>query len=266
MRVVRLKARISGRVPGEDVIVAKGDTVLDRIIEHLDLPSETTRRGFLRVNLRTAAALPVLGALAAGSTKSPLIIIDNAEGLVVADTTRCVGCKRCETACTEFNEGRAQPSLARIKVSRNYNFGPRGQQAGMFRGMGEFGNFRVVQDTCKQCPHPVPCATACPHSAIVLEPKTKARMVDQNKCVGCRMCQVACPWEMMTFDESAGKASKCFLCNGAPECVQACTTGALRYVSWRDLSKAIPIRRGAFPVTRDYKSAGCGNCHSIGKL
>ena len=83
-------------------------------------------------------------------------------------------------------------------------------------------------------------------------------MVDQNKCVGCRMCQVACPWEMMTFDESAGKASKCFLCNGAPECVQACTTGAFRYVSWRDLSKAIPIRRGAFPVTRDYKSAGCG--------
>ena len=79
------------------------------------------------------------------------------------------------------------------------------------------------------------------------------------------MCQLACPWELMTFDESAGKASKCFLCNGEPECVQACPTTALRYVSWRDLSRAVPIRRAALPVARDYKTAGCGGCHSIGK-
>ena len=244
--------------------MGKNETTFARILEHLDLPPETTRRGFLTVNFCTVAALPVLAAWAVESRTSPLIVVDNAEGLLVSDTTRCVGCKRCETACTEFNEGRAQPSLARIKVSRNYNFGPRGQQAGVGLGMGEFGNFRILPNTCLQCPHPVPCASACPNQAFVLEGNTKARMVDQNKCTGCRMCQLACPWEMICFDESAGKASKCFLCNGQPECVQACPTGALRYVSWRDLSRATPIRQATLPVGRDYKSAGCGGCHSIG--
>jgi Fe-S-cluster-containing dehydrogenase component len=247
------------------MIMADEETLFTRIIEHLELSPETTRRSFLRATMGTAIALPVLSAWAARKSPEPVIIVDNAEGLVVSDTTRCVGCKRCELACTEFNDGRTHPSLARIKISRNYNFGPRGQQEGIGRGMGDLGNFRVVQDTCRQCPHPVPCATACPNDAIALEEKTKARIVDQKKCTGCRMCLRACPWEMMTFDESANKASKCFLCNGKPECVQACPTAALQYVSWRDLSRAIPIRQATLPMRKDYKSAGCGDCHPIGR-
>ena len=38
---------------------------------------------------------------------APLIITEQAEGLVVADPTRCVGCRRCELACTEYNDGKA---------------------------------------------------------------------------------------------------------------------------------------------------------------
>jgi Fe-S-cluster-containing dehydrogenase component len=193
----------------------------------------------------------------------PIVIIENAEGLVVADSTRCVGCRRCELACTEFNFGRAQPSLARVKISRNYNFGPRGQQAGVYRGMGDYGNGRIVQDTCRQCPHPVPCATTCPNNAIVLDPKTKARVVDPQVCTGCRLCQRACPWEMMSFDTVAKVATKCTLCNGNPECVQVCSTGALRYVPWRDMSKGVPIRQATFAMTKDFETAGCGSCHPI---
>jgi Fe-S-cluster-containing hydrogenase component 2 len=111
----------------------------------------------------------------------------------------------------------------------------------------------------------VPCATACPNEAIVLDQKTGARIIDQKRCKGCRMCQRACPWEMTTFNESTGKASKCFLCNGKPECVDACPTGALRYASWMDLTKATPVRHAAFPAAKDYGSAGCGNCHTIGR-
>jgi Fe-S-cluster-containing dehydrogenase component len=225
--------------------MAEDRTLVDRIVAHLDLPPETTRRAFLRVTLGTTIAFP---AILAWADDPALIIIENAQGLLVSDTTRCVGCNRCELACTEFNEGRSQPSLARIQVSRNLNFGPRGQQAGIGRGMGEYGDLRVVPDACLQCPHPVPCATACPEGAIVADDKTKARIVDRKKCTGCRKCLRACPWEMMVFDEAAKKASKCFLCNGNPECVQACPTAALRYVSWRDLSRAVPIRQATWPV------------------
>jgi Fe-S-cluster-containing dehydrogenase component len=226
-----------------------------------DLNTTTTRRIFLKTTLGSLASFSAVVSWAGLSDPTAVVIIDNSEGILIADTTRCVGCHRCELACTEYHEGRAQPTLARIKVSRNYNFGPRGQRAGVRRSMGEFGNFRLVQDTCLQCPHPVPCATACPHDAIVADPETKARVVDPERCQGCRICQRACPWEMMVFDEAAGVASKCYLCGGEPECVEACPSGALRYVSWRDLTRAIPIRQATLPVTKDYKSAGCGDCH-----
>jgi Fe-S-cluster-containing dehydrogenase component len=225
--------------------MAEERTLVDRITAHLDLPPETTRRGFLRVTLGATIVCPVISAWA-GDPR--LVLIENAEGVLVSDNTRCVGCGRCELACTEFNEGKAQPSLARIKVSRNYNFGPRGQQAGIGRGMGEYGDFRVVKDTCLQCPNPVPCVAACTDGAFVVDNKTKARVVDPKKCTGCRKCLRACPWDVMTFDEAAAKASKCFLCNGNPECVQACPTTALRYVSWHDLTRATPIRQATWPI------------------
>lgn len=224
-------------------------------------PAGATRREFLQYSVGGTAVLSSIAAWMGVPSAAQLVILENADGLLVTDTTRCVGCKRCELACTEYNEGRAQPSLARIKVSRNYNFGPRGQRAGMGYSMGEFGNFRVVQDTCLQCPHPVPCATACPHDAIVADEKTRARVVDRTKCTGCRLCLRACPWEMTVFDEAAKKASKCFLCHGKPECVEACPALALRYVSWRDLTRAIPIRQAALPLNRDPKSAACNPCH-----
>jgi Fe-S-cluster-containing dehydrogenase component len=245
------------------------ETLFERIIQYLDLPPETSRRGFLRVTAGAAVVLPVysaLGAPAPAPATSALYIVENAQGLIVADSTRCVGCKRCELACTEFNDGKASPKLARVKVSRNYNYGPRGDQLGVGRDTaGEFGNFRVIQDTCKQCPHPVPCADACPNQAIVLDAKTGARVVDVKRCTGCRMCQRACPWEMVSFDEDTSKATKCFLCNGAPECVANCSTGALKYVPWRDLSRAVPIRQVSMPAvyTANPRTQGCSTCHEM---
>jgi Fe-S-cluster-containing dehydrogenase component len=217
------------------------------------------RRTFLKAGAATTFSCSALGALA-GTLAPPVVILENARGLLVADATRCTGCGRCELACTEFNDGRAQPALARVRVSRNYNFGPRGQQAGVGRGPGEYGNFRILPDTCLQCPHPVPCETACPGGAVVLDAKTGARIVDAARCTGCRSCTQACPWEMMAFDAARGTATKCTLCGGAPECAAACPTGALRHVAWRDLTRAVPVRRAAVAVPLA-GSAACSSCH-----
>ncbi len=60
---------------------------------------------------------------ATGDTKTPTptakrdVFVANATMMVVGDPTRCVGCRRCEIACTDYNEGKTQPSLARVEAS-----------------------------------------------------------------------------------------------------------------------------------------------------
>lgn len=201
------------------------------------LGASLSRRGFLMLSACAAASLTALGLCEALGANPPLVVLDNAQGVILADPSRCVGCQRCELACTEFNEGRAQPSLSRIKIDRAMNFGPEGPGAGPDM-RGTWGNGLVVQGVCRHCPPPVPCATACPESAIQADPNTGARVVDAQKCVGCRQCQAACPWGMISFDEERQKASKCFLCHGKPKCVEACPAAALRFVPWRDLTHA----------------------------
>jgi len=220
-----------------------------------------SRRQFLKLTGATIAGISAWGLFRANEgSAAPLIITEQAEGLVVADPTRCVGCRRCELACTEYNDGKASPSMARIKVNRNLNYGP----AGLYTrqgGQGNWGNGLIIQDICKQCPHPVPCANACPNDAIVVKPPLNARVVDAQKCIGCRMCQRACPWEMMSFDPDTNTATKCFLCDGKPKCVEACPAEALTFVAWRDLTRNVPPRVAPTAVISPEKLQACMDCH-----
>jgi len=200
---------------------------------------------------------------AQGATK-PLIVMDKAQGLVVADPLKCVGCGRCELACTEFNDGKAAPKIARIKIDRNLSFGPE-VELGWREGRGNWGDGLVVQDLCKQCPHPVPCANICPENAIVAVPPSQARMVDPEKCTGCGVCLRACPWEMISFDPDSRKATKCHLCKGKPKCVEACPAGSLSYVPWRDLTDRIPPRVTNTVQLLPDRSAACQQCHLPGQ-
>jgi len=232
--------------------------ILERTRAALNLGPSFSRREFILISGSIAIGLSALEAK--GALEPPLIIMDQANGLVIADSTKCVGCRRCELACTEFNDGKASPAIARIKVGRNLNFGPQGLHAGQ-RGQGTWGSGLVVQDLCKQCPHPVPCANACPNDAIVVKPPTNARVVDSKKCIGCKMCQKACPWEMMSFDSDNNTATKCFLCDGNPKCVEACPAGALSYVAWIDVTDKAPRRVTPTAVVAPAKAQTCNECH-----
>jgi Fe-S-cluster-containing dehydrogenase component len=235
--------------------------ILEKALNQIGWERELSRRGFLKGTVGALVSLTVLGVPLPNGQAVPLIIMENAEGLVMGDPTKCVGCCRCELACTEFNDGKAAPSLARIKVTRNMHYGPGGAVSG-HRGKGAWGNGIVIQDTCNQCPHPVPCANTCPQDAIVRHPKTGARVVDTEKCTGCKLCLAACPWDMMSFDPKTGRASKCFLCHGDPKCVEACPAAALRYVAWHDLTRRLPPRRNRIPLIAPEKAKRCLDCHS----
>jgi len=234
----------------------EGDVVVDLA------SGKVSRRGF--VALTGAAALgtfansffgqvPFLNALTGA-----VPILSDSKGVLLHDVSRCVGCRRCELACTEFNDGAASSYLARIKVGRNLAY-TGGSSSGAINVPGKYGNFRIQADTCKQCPHPVPCATACPHDAIVADAKTGARRVDEEKCIGCGLCTRACPWAVITLNKATKKASKCTLCDGSPECARACPTGALKYVSWRDLRLSTPVvQPSVMPPT---STVVCADCH-----
>jgi len=223
-----------------------------------------SRRQILKLGGISIIGLSALGpALAQGAAK-PLIIMEQATGIVIADPLKCVGCSRCELACTEFNDGKAAPTLSRIKIDRNLNFGPAGEPV-LREGQGNWGNGIIVQDLCKQCPHPVPCANICPENAIVVAPSSNARIIDLQKCTGCKVCLRACPWEMISFDPDSRKATKCHLCNGKPKCVEACPAESLSYVHWRDLTDKFPPRNATTARILEERAMACQECHLPGQ-
>ncbi len=96
------------------------DEILESTLHFMKSSHSFSRREFL---LMTGGIVIAISALEAkGAKEAPLIIMDQAKGLVIADPTKCVGCRRCELACTEFNDGKASPTMARIKISSEPQF------------------------------------------------------------------------------------------------------------------------------------------------
>ena len=130
--------------------------------------------------------------------------------VLTLDPKKCVACKTCELTCSLVKTGKCNPSESRIDVIT----------------FDEEGFYSPT--ACFQCKEAW-CVKACPASAIHKDEVTGARVVDESKCVGCRMCTLACPFGQIHVSE--GKAKKCDLCGGDPNCVKFCPTKAIRYES-----------------------------------
>jgi formate dehydrogenase iron-sulfur subunit len=92
-----------------------------------------------------------------------------------------------------------------------------------------------VKRQCMHCIHPA-CVSACTVGALRKTPEGPV-IYDADKCIGCRYCQYACPFEVPTYDweDPFGLIHKCQFCFSRlsegcdPACVAACPNGALRF-------------------------------------
>ena len=203
---------------------------------------EYTRRQFMKLSGKGLAGVALSSTLLSlmGCTRSQaeaglVDTIATPDFLLVANRAKCTGCQRCEVNCTLANDGDAHPYMARIRVRQNVNFGDQGPTDDYKHGDGFFGLWGFKPDTCKQCADPA-CVNICPRKAISADPVTGARVIDEDKCVGCGACVNACPWHMPRVDVEKHKSTKCISCGA---CVAGCPTSALRMIPWEDVAKAL---------------------------
>jgi Fe-S-cluster-containing dehydrogenase component len=83
-----------------------------------------------------------------------------------------------------------------------------------------------MQLTCLQCAEAA-CVKVCPTEALVRNAQNGAVEVNLDRCIGCRSCEVACPFGHMHFDRQNLIPIKCDLCGGAPACAAFCPYEAL---------------------------------------
>lgn len=131
---------------------------------------------------------------------------------LVFDVSKCTGCKTCEMACSLSQTGVCNPASSR---RRTIHFDD---------------DILDVPMQCMQCVSPA-CLHICPSGAITLEEATGAKIIEHAKCIGCRMCMLACPFGAVTVDPITKKVIKCDLCEGDPACAKFCPTGAIEYLT-----------------------------------
>lgn len=173
---------------------------------------------------------------------------------VVADPNKCIGCRTCEIACVVehsdvnvFTAGNAEiafhPRLSVVKTKEV-----------------------SAPIQCRQC-EDAPCANVCPNGALFM--KEGVVQCDEEACIGCKTCVMACPFGAVQIVEvyRGGKkvfqnlkqavgnklffkermtVNKCDLCVNSeegPACERVCPTQAFKIVKDTDLNKSIKEKR-----------------------
>jgi formate dehydrogenase beta subunit len=214
---------------------------------------ELTRREALRsitskcAPVMTAAlALPAVGA-------AELPYGPEAPVGMLYDATLCIGCKACVVACAEAND--LQPDV-RIdglhQAPEDLNaftkniiklYKPTGRSPDSF-----------VKQQCMHCLEPA-CVAACPFEALWKNEKNGVVAWEPSRCIGCRYCEIACPYHIPKFEWDAfnAKIVKCEFCRPRldkgfePACTSVCPTHAVIFGPREDLLTKAKQRIDAIP-------------------
>ena len=216
--------------------------------------SQVSRRGFLGALGAAGAGLASMVALGAQEARA-----DSLAGKkgILFDSSKCVGCHYCETACKKQNglgcsvqlDLKALPENAvpSALLSADVLFGKNRPAAVTEDDRDADRWLRVVQKTTgsaddkvqfhmrHSCTHCGLCAQVCPSGALK---QREDGIVDLNRdlCIGCGYCYQACPFDVPRYPEEGDRAmTKCVGCASRvdeglePACVSICPTGALAF-------------------------------------
>jgi Fe-S-cluster-containing dehydrogenase component/DMSO reductase anchor subunit len=135
------------------------------------------------------------------------------------DLDRCTGCKACVVACHSMNGLLEEESWRDVGTLT-----------------GEAGSepwLQTVTSACHHCAEPG-CLEGCPVGAYEKDVATGIVRHLDDQCIGCRYCELKCPYGVPKYSEALGIVRKCDLCAGrlavgqAPACVNACPNEAIR--------------------------------------
>ncbi len=189
------------------------------------LPSEE-RRSFLKVGLSvtgvflggTVLSLTSSGEshAALGSATSPSKYPYNPHYSMVIRQNHCVDCEKCKEACVKTNHVPSYGYRTTILELRKKSASGKIETT-----------FTPV--LCNHCNRP-PCVRVCPTKATIKDKKTGIVVMDQKKCIGCKTCVAACPYNARYFHEEIRAVDKCNFCfdtrlsKGMKDtaCVEAC--------------------------------------------
>jgi Fe-S-cluster-containing dehydrogenase component/formate-dependent nitrite reductase membrane component NrfD len=135
----------------------------------------------------------------------------------VIDNRKCIGCHACTVACKTENHVPLTVNRTWVKYVEKGTYP---------------STRRVFQVTrCNHCENP-PCVTICPVTAMY---QRKDGIVDfsSERCIGCKACMQACPYDSIYIDPDSGTAAKCHFCAHRtevglePACVVVCPEHAI---------------------------------------
>lgn len=139
----------------------------------------------------------------------------------------CIDCEQCIKACKETNE------------VPDYGYRTRIMKKVVTDAVGRQREFIPI--LCNHCNEP-PCCRGCPTKATYKDKKNGIVMMDSKKCIGCKMCILACPYDARYFNEERHAIDKCNFCYDTrlskgeklTACADACPTGARMFGDMSD--------------------------------
>ncbi|MEZ5044635.1 MAG: 4Fe-4S dicluster domain-containing protein [Saprospiraceae bacterium] len=135
----------------------------------------------------------------------------------VIDNRKCIGCHACTTACKSEHQ---------VPIGVNRTWVKQVEK-------GEFPNTRRLFSVmrCNHCTE-APCVEICPVEALFFRDDGIVDF-DKNRCIGCKSCMQACPYDALYIDPETNTAAKCNYCAHRidiglePACVNVCPEHAI---------------------------------------
>ena len=195
--------------------------------------STLSRRAFLKQIGAGATAMVAVQLLTGRSRLAYAAEVPAKPGWgMLIDLTRCVGCNSCALACKAVNNLPNATVEPHAFSNDTYTF----VEAHSVTTADGSAKTRHVKRQCMHCLDAA-CVSACPAGAMYKSDEGPV-VYRPERCLGCRYCQIACPFGVPSFDWDNGITpviSKCWLCYNrlqegeSPACAEACPTGALRF-------------------------------------